>query len=188
MKIYWGCDVGARLARWRFGSFSRGSWARRRRSGTWCTLRGRRVLQREVSAVERRVLRSRRDHDSLNGVASALQFRQGQADAERRRVLLGIHFRGRQQGGRVHLQPIPKKNQSRTKRVSIERFFVFGFFRKVSLEENIQRLALRKQTRHAGDDCFPVDFEPACTGAEIIGGPDQRAGSARQARELAAGN
>ena len=159
VRMYLGRNASARLARRRLGCLDGGSWVRRSGDGIGHTGRRRRVLQRQVSAAERGVLCSGRDDNRLHGVASALQLRQRQADAERRRVLLRIHFRRRQQGGRVHLQPVPKKNQSRAKRVSVERFFVFGFFRKVSLEENVERLALREQPRHAGDDRFPVDFE-----------------------------
>ncbi len=159
VKIYSGRNASARLARWRLGCFNDGGLVRRTGRGIRRAGRRRWVLQRQVSAAERRVLCSGCDDHRLHGVASALQPRQRQADAERRRVLLRIHFRRRQQGGRIHLQPVPKKNQSRAKRVSVERFFVFGFFRKVSLEENVQRLALREQARHAGDDRFPVDFQ-----------------------------
>src|SRR5271170_3635898 len=159
MKIYWGCNVSARLARGRLGCFNSGSWARRSRSGTRRRTRGRRVLQRQVSAVERGVLRSRRDHYRLNGVAPALQLRQRQTDAERRRVLLWIHFRGRQQRRLIHLQSIPEKNQSRAQRISVKGFFALSFFRKVSLEENVQRLALREQSCHARHNRLPVNFE-----------------------------
>src|SRR5580704_12473705 len=118
VKMYSGRNASACLARRRLGCFNDGSWVRRNGGGIRRAGRRRWVLQGQVSAAERGVLRSRRDDNRLHGVASALQLRQRQADAERRRVLLRIHFRRRQQGGRVHLQPVPKKNQSRAKRVS----------------------------------------------------------------------
>src|SRR5580704_13182528 len=159
MKMFSGSNASPRLARRRLGRFSGGSWGRGSSGGVRRTRGRRRVLQCQVRAVEGRVLRSRSDHDGLNGIAPALKFCQRQADAERSGELLSVHFRGSQQRSRIHLQSIPEKDQSCAKRISAERFFVFPFLRIVSLEENIERLALRKQASDARDDCFAIDLE-----------------------------
>src|SRR6202046_1690325 len=136
MKISSGRN-SALSARRRLGCFSRSSWSGRVGGGIRRTRGRRRILQRQVRAVERGVLCSRSDNDSLNGVAPALQLRERQADAERCRELLRIHFRGSQQRRGIHLQSIAEKDQACAERISVARFFVLPFLRIVSREDNV---------------------------------------------------
>ena len=119
------------------------------------------LFEGEVGAAEGGLLRARGDRDGLHRVAARGQLRERQADAERCGVRLRVDAVGASSGVAFTCTPSRKKTRPARSVLGIERLGLSGLLRIVGLEENIERLLLREEARHAGHDLAGLPFRAA---------------------------